>query len=255
MKVRQKAQIAAIILFVTLIALTGTLIYVESASHPIQKKETLILLKGHVVDRVTGLPVSNASVIANTDETYYMKAVSNDTGYFRIITRYPVSNMMKLTIFHDDYYTLYNDQDLFMVSLDLLEQTEYQDIYGTIEYLLELPPKEVNATGGATVSDVVTMLSHQSYNSDIESCRYSFNLYATDNNGLSGYVFSTNNTGMWKNDTWVGLAGVSAWMNTTKILNTYASERTTSYKWYVNDTGNNWVASPQYLLKELLDCE
>jgi hypothetical protein len=60
-----------------------------------------------------------------------------------------------------------------------------------------------------------------------------------DNSALSGYVFSTNNTGIWANDTWVGLSGNPAWANVTKTLNS-EGDLAIGYRWYCNDTSNNW---------------
>jgi PKD repeat protein len=60
-----------------------------------------------------------------------------------------------------------------------------------------------------------------------------------DNVALSGYIFGTNNTGAWVNNTWASMIGTSNWSNTSKILNSVGG---TLIQWRVwaNDTSNNW---------------
>jgi len=60
----------------------------------------------------------------------------------------------------------------------------------------------------------------------------------TDDMGLSGYIFSTNNTGTWTNDTWTPLSGVSDWSNVTKTLDSTVGARV-EYMFYCNDTSDN----------------
>jgi len=60
----------------------------------------------------------------------------------------------------------------------------------------------------------------------------------TDDTGLSGYIFSWNASGSWQNDTWTSLTGTSAWANVTKTLP--SSHVVVGYRWYCNDTSNNW---------------
>ncbi len=99
--------------------------------------------------------------------------------------------------------------------------------------------------GSGEVIDVATTFADQSTNTTLAAAPCSFNLYATDNNTLSGFIFETNNTGSPTNDTWASLAGASSWMNVTKTLNS-TGDYVVSSRWYVNDTGDNWVASSQY---------
>ena len=52
------------------------------------------------------------------------------------------------------------------------------------------------------------------------------------------YVFSTNNTGVWVNDTPVNFTATPEWANVTKTLNT-TSGLTIGYQWYANDSAGN----------------
>jgi len=60
----------------------------------------------------------------------------------------------------------------------------------------------------------------------------------TDDTGLSGFIFSWNASGAWENDTWTSLSGAEAWANVTKTLP--SSHVVVGYRWYCNDTSNNW---------------
>jgi hypothetical protein len=79
-------------------------------------------------------------------------------------------------------------------------------------------------------------------NSTVASSPTQFSSYWTDNNGLSGYIFSTNNTGVWANDTLVGISGTGRWINVTKTLTSQVGAKV-SYCWYVVDLYDNWNAT------------
>lgn len=66
-----------------------------------------------------------------------------------------------------------------------------------------------------------------------------FSCEMTDETGLSGYIFGTNNTGTMTNDTWTAFSTNPDWGNVTKTLNTTSRIRV-EFIWYFNDTSNNW---------------
>lgn len=66
-----------------------------------------------------------------------------------------------------------------------------------------------------------------------------FHVKWTDNVGLSGFVFGTNNTGTWLNGTWTPMNGAVNWSNVTKILNSTVGVIVLWRVW-ANDTSNNW---------------
>jgi len=65
-----------------------------------------------------------------------------------------------------------------------------------------------------------------------------FHVKWTDNAELSGFIFGTNNTGTWRNDTWTPMGGTTNWSNVTKILSSTAS--LVQWRVWANDTSNNW---------------
>jgi len=65
-----------------------------------------------------------------------------------------------------------------------------------------------------------------------------FHVKWTDDTELSGFIFGTNNTGTWANDTWAPMSGTSDWSNVTKILSSTAS--LVQWTVWANDTSNNW---------------
>lgn len=77
----------------------------------------------------------------------------------------------------------------------------------------------------------------------------SFSCLISDNVNVSTYIFSTNNTGTWTNDTATAFSNfyntTAAWANVTKTLNDTIGN-VVSYLWYANNTSNNWSISDQY---------
>jgi hypothetical protein len=76
-------------------------------------------------------------------------------------------------------------------------------------------------------------------NTTVASNPCQFSSYWQDESGLSGFIFSTNNTGTWVNDTYTGFVGLTGWANVTKTLNGTVGN-VIGYRWYCNDTSNNW---------------
>lgn len=74
-----------------------------------------------------------------------------------------------------------------------------------------------------------------------EPCKFS--CYWHDEIGLAGFIFSTNITGTWQNETWVALSGTDDWANVTKTLPSTAG-LVIGFRWYCNDTANNWGSTP-----------
>lgn len=98
-----------------------------------------------------------------------------------------------------------------------------KSIYATYTPSTVNPPKYSNITHSATVAGASVKFS----------CLWS------DETGLSGYIFGTNNTGFPKNETWTAFSGNPDWANITLTLNSTVGARV-EYWWYANDTSNNW---------------
>jgi len=67
----------------------------------------------------------------------------------------------------------------------------------------------------------------------------SFSSHWSDTYGLSGYIFSTNNTGLWQNTTWTPFSGTSALASVTQNLNSNIGA-VIAYVWYANNTNGLW---------------
>ncbi|MEA2036837.1 MAG: hypothetical protein U9O94_04975, partial [Nanoarchaeota archaeon] len=75
---------------------------------------------------------------------------------------------------------------------------------------------------------------------------FSANITITDNdNELSSYIFSTNNTGSWVNDSLVTISGSIYSANTTKNISLGQSNYV-CWKYYANDTSNSVQVSSEY---------
>jgi len=70
-----------------------------------------------------------------------------------------------------------------------------------------------------------------------------FSVLWNDNVNVSGFIFGTNNTGAWVNDTWVSFTvfynSTAAWSNVTKTLNS-TIHIVIQWQIWANDTSNNW---------------
>ncbi len=69
-----------------------------------------------------------------------------------------------------------------------------------------------------------------------------FSSFWSDNVSLGGFVFSTNNTGVWQNDSWVPFLGTPSWARTSKVLSSVVGS-VVGYRWFVNDSSGVWVGS------------
>ena len=67
----------------------------------------------------------------------------------------------------------------------------------------------------------------------------SFGITANDNVSLSKYIFGTNNTGAWVNNTAVAFGGTPKTVAVAKTLISIVGKKV-GYRWYMNDTSNNW---------------
>ena len=62
-----------------------------------------------------------------------------------------------------------------------------------------------------------------------------------DDSGLSGFIFGTNNTGPWVNNTWTS-GFVDYWSYAVKVLNETATN-VVQWEFYANDTDDAWAAT------------
>jgi hypothetical protein len=84
-------------------------------------------------------------------------------------------------------------------------------------------------------------------NTTVAGAVCNFGIQWADETGLAttgGYIFSTNNTGAWANDTWSAFNANPKVVNVTKTLNSTVGN-IVSYKWFGNDTSNNWNSTSQ----------
>ena len=78
--------------------------------------------------------------------------------------------------------------------------------------------------------------------STVANSTCTFSCCWTDTQGLGAFIFSTNNTGNWQNDSTVSLSGTVAWTNVTKTLNPIVGT-VVGYEWFANDTNGNWAST------------
>lgn len=87
-------------------------------------------------------------------------------------------------------------------------------------------------------------LSVEPYCDSVSSSYYNFYSHWQDGDGISGYIFSWNATGIWQNTTWVNIPNVPT---DTWITHTQSPHHTPltniGYRFYVNDTDDNCVGT------------
>jgi len=107
--------------------------------------------------------------------------------------------------------------------------TRVTQVYAVIHYVLEEEWIDCQNIGvNNTVAGELTLFSSDW--TDIN-----------DAEGLSHFLFSTNNTGTWVNDTWSESWRSVVWADATKTLN--SSEVTVSFRFYINNTEGTEYAS------------
>ena len=111
----------------------------------------------------------------------------------------------------------------------------------------------VGVTVGYTTETIPPIYNSASVNSTIPDEIAKFSINVSDNVALhpnGQYIFSTNNTGMWVNDSAINFTTTPSWANVTKTLNS-TSEISIGYRWYFNDSAGNMNSTPIYTLTTL----
>ena len=75
---------------------------------------------------------------------------------------------------------------------------------------------------------------------------YEFSLKWDDDSGLSGYIFSSNMTGNWTNDSWTPFSGTESWSYIIKNIS--QANEVIAWKVYANDSNNLWTESEEFYL-------
>jgi parallel beta-helix repeat protein len=113
--------------------------------------------------------------------------------------------------------------------------TSSRNIFATIIlYRDTTPPTYSNAANNQSTPGLATL----------------FSLNVSDNLALhpnGQYIFSTNNTGVWVNDSAVNFTATPQWANVTKTLNT-TGKIVIGYRWYLDDNMGNVNNTPIYTL-------
>jgi parallel beta-helix repeat protein len=110
---------------------------------------------------------------------------------------------------------------------------------------------KVNDVFTLTTSDITPPTYNSvSVNSTTANQIAKFSINVNDDVALNPngqYIFSTNNSGDWINDTAVNFTATPSWANVTKTLNSTFGI-IVGYRWYFNDTSGNTNSTPIYVL-------
>jgi len=107
----------------------------------------------------------------------------------------------------------------------------------------QMSPKQTGLK--QTFPPTYSLVSSSSTTNVGSSC--TFSTLWTDQVNVSGYVFESNTTGVFVNETWTAFSNfinpASAYANVTRNLNSNAGN-SVSWRFWCNDTGNRWTALP-----------
>jgi peptidylprolyl isomerase len=102
-------------------------------------------------------------------------------------------------------------------------------------------------SGGGPASASPPTFSYVSSNSTVVGSSCTFSALWADNANVSGYIFETNNTGAFVNDTWTPFSRfvgpTSSNATVTKTLDNTIGD-VVQWRFWCNDTDNNWNAVP-----------
>ncbi len=116
--------------------------------------------------------------------------------------------------------------------------TDYVGVY--LNYTSDTtPPFYSNPSASSTIANSFSTFSLR-YNDS----------YLLDKKGY--YIFSTNNTGLWENNSAVYFTSTPSWANVTKRLNNSVGA-TVGYMWYATDNSGNWNNSEIFALTTTAD--
>jgi len=104
----------------------------------------------------------------------------------------------------------------------------------------------LSVTTPAPLQNFPPVYSESSVNTTISG--YEFHLRWNDDTDLSGYIFSSNITGIWLNDSWVPFSGTESWSYVYKSIS-LQPKALIAWKIYANDSNNLWTESEEFYLK------
>lgn len=124
-----------------------------------------------------------------------------------------------------------------LITYFLVAESDYRVVYWDCA-VIDTSPIGVEAGGDSsapTYSDISASTTGSGASATL-SCYWNDE---TDLTTTGGYIFSTNNTSTWSNDTWTAFTATPQWANVSKTLAT-AVGQVVGYMWYANDTAGNW---------------
>jgi hypothetical protein len=128
---------------------------------------------------------------------------------------------------------------------------------GSYSFTLRVTGKTLSGQTNETSKSIVLELTapeQQSYpptysaddaDSTVNGNVYEFALKWVDDVGLAGYIFSSNATGVWANDTLVPISGTEGWSYASKDISPGTA---VAWKFYMEDSDGAWSSSETFIL-------
>lgn len=170
---------------------------------------------------------------------------------------------ISLTGIDSSWYTIENVPDALLtggsviieVNFDIPEDAEAKKYSISIKATGKTPNATKTATSemsltvnyvGPEPNQPPTYSSHIANISLVEETVL-FYLEVEDDNGLSGFIFSTNDSGTWVNDSWLPLSGTQDVIEVVKNIKP-ATGMMIGWKAFINDTDNEWSITGDFIL-------
>ncbi len=169
---------------------------------------------------------------------FYLNGTADSGGPFAYSTTFTVNLEKNIGAMINNYW-FDGEIDEVGIWTKILSQEEVTELWNdgaglTYPFSDEIPPTYSNNQTNTTVVGAFTL----------------FSILYDDETELEpdgDWVFSTNNTGVWVNDSAVSFTATPEWANVTKTLNTTYGT-VIGYRWYANDSAGNWNNTEIYVL-------
>ena len=203
---------------------------------------------------------------SNTDAQFTIYNASNKSEIIPISSYYDVDGNYSIHVGNfnvdENYLVTASSADDYVSLMDITNKSEiiplysYYDIDGeySVEGIYDVIIKDGFIYTSSSIDDVVSVMkapgtaeinpptysnNQTSYPASGESITFSIlwdDDFALHPNGQ--YIFSTNNTGVWINDSAINFTSTPSWANVTKTLND-TSNLSIGYRWYATDNAGN----------------
>lgn len=247
---------------IVLVVIIGLVLFlILNNKNSIEKTNSELIIKNVTISEnlvnVTVQKVSNTTNFTGIKFVFYSENDSetfmvNSSEDFEIkIFNFNLSRINSTTLTKINVYLIYNSSTGETSGLESSWDFSSPESSGTTEIHHEDSESSSGSSNSGTTDSTSPMYSSSQINSTVAGNSILFSLYLSDETSLGTngyYIFSTNNSGTWVNDSLIKLSGKNSWANVTKVLNSTLGT-SVGYKWYFRDNSGNWNSTSTYVVR------